>query len=408
MKLHGIKLEVINNQSTLSVQIDSESIEESVLWFSVEKQYEQHISADRYDPFLVGLVYSAMKFGEDIVIEGTVSKKLLHNLNQYVIPLIQSYSPDTKKITITATHVSSENFDGSGVGTGFSGGIDSFHTVYRHYELENDPEFKINSFLFLNVGAHGYDGDEITRTKFNNRYDYLRQYPDEVGVEFIAVDSNLPLFLKWGHQKIHSISGAAGILFLQKYYRRYYYASAGLRYAEAIKYADSYRDIDIGAYSDPIILPLLSTESTELVSDGMSHDRVEKTIDILNYEPVYRYLNVCVSGDDTHENCSICSKCSRTLMTLNSLGKLDDVKNLFDIEKYKTEVEHTYMSRQVHNQDDDPFAKSNVELAEANGISLPSKAEAALVTTLYKSKKKAVESMDEDTKIKLKNLLNKN
>lgn len=95
-------------------------------------------------------------------------------------------------------------------------------------------------------------------------------------------------------------------------------------------------------------------------------------------------------------------------MTLNSLGKLDDVKNLFDIEKYKTEVEHTYMSRQVHNQDDDPFAKSNVELAEANGISLPSKAEAALVTTLYKSKKKAVESMDEDTKIKLKNLLNKN
>ncbi len=407
MKLHGIKLEVINNQSTLSVQIDSESIEESVLWFSVEKQYEQHISADRYDPFLVGLVYSAMKFGEDIVIEGTVSKKLLHNLNQYVIPLIQSYSPDTKKITIKATHVSSENFDGSGVGTGFSGGIDSFHTVYRHYELENDPEFKINSFLFLNVGAHGYDGDEITRTKFNNRYDYLRQYPDEVGVEFIAVDSNLPLFLKWGHQKIHSISGAAGILFLQKYYRRYYYASAGLRYAEAIKYADSYRDIDIGAYSDPIILPLLSTESTELVSDGMSHDRVEKTIDILYYEPVYRYLNVCVSGDDTHENCSICSKCSRTLMTLNSLGKLEQVSGLFNVEKYKKEAEHTYICRQVHYQDEDPFAKSNVELAEKNNIELPNKAEAAIVAKLYQGKKVLADNLSDDKKQKIKSVLGK-
>lgn len=148
------------------------------------------------------------------------------------------------------------------------------------------------------------------------------------------------------------------------------HASAGLRYGEAIEYAHSYKDVDIGAYSDPMLLPLLSTESTELVSDGLSHDRVEKTTQIMEYEPVYRYLNVCVSGDDTHENCSTCSKCCRTLMTLNSLEKLDDVSHLFDVPKYKKQAEHTYMCRQEYKQDKDPFARSNVELAEANNASL--------------------------------------
>lgn len=97
--------------------------------------------------------------------------------------------------------------------------------------------------------------------------------------------------------------------------------------------------MDIGAYSDPRILRLLSTESTELILDGLSHDRVEKTTQIVEYEPVHRYLNVCVSGDDTHENCSIFSKCCRTLMTLNSLGKLDDVNHLFDVPIYKRQAE---------------------------------------------------------------------
>lgn len=407
MKLFNIKQSNENGQVKVSVNIESDNLKYSELWFSVEDQYKDYITTDRYDAFLVGLLYSAMMYGEDIKIDGKISRKLLYNINHYVIPLIHSYSPETTIIKVESNEVTNEAYRGEGVGTGFSGGIDSFHTIYRHYELEKDPAYKLNSFLFLNVGAHGYNGDEITRIKFEKRYDYLKEFPEETGLEFIAVDSNLPDFLEWGHQKIHSISGAAGILFLQKKYKRYLYASAGLRYGEAIQYAHSYKNLDIGAYSDPILLPLLSTESTELISDGLSSDRVEKTIEILNYEPVYRYLNVCVSGDDTHENCSICSKCSRTLMTINSLGKLDEVSDLFDIERYKSEAEHTYMCRQVHNQDQDPFAKSNVDLAQERNIDLPNKAEAAVITWIYNSKKLLVNKMTDDTKNKIKRLLGK-
>lgn len=406
MKLQNIKLENENGQVKVSVSIESDSLKFTDLWFSVEDQYKEYVTSDRYDPFLVGLVYSAMMYGEDIEIKGKVSRKLLYNINN-VIPLLHSYSPETSVIKVEADEVTSDAYQGEGVGTGFSGGVDSFHTIYRHYELEKDPRYKLNSLVFLNVGAHGYNGDEITATKFRKRYDYLKQFPEETGLEFIAVDSNLPDFLEWGHQKIHSISGAAGVLFLQRRYHRYLYASAGLRYGEAIQYAHHYKNLDIGGYSDPILLPLLSTESTELISDGLSCDRVEKTIEILNYEPVYRYLNVCVSGDDTHENCSTCSKCSRTLMTINSLGKLDEVSDLFDIKKYKNHAEHTYMSRQVHNQDEDPFAKSNVALAQERNVALPNKAEAAVFTWLYRSKKRLVSHMTEDTKQRIKGILGK-
>jgi hypothetical protein len=405
MNLSDMQVSYVDNEVKLTVQVDSEKKGRSDLWFSLNKEYEPFILADQYDPFMVAILYSAMRYKENIHIEGKVSKKLIYNINHYVIPLIQSYSPETSMIRVTAEEETTENYKGDGIGTGFSGGIDSFHTVYRHYELENDPDYKINSFLFLNVGAHGYDGDEMTQDKFENRYEYLKQFPEEVGLEFIAVDSNLPDYLEWGHQKIHSIVGAAGILFLQKKYKRYLYASAGLRYGEAIEYAHSYKDVDIGAYSDPMLLPLLSTESTELVSDGLSHDRVEKTTQIMDYEPVYRYLNVCVSGDDTHENCSTCSKCCRTLMTLNSLGKLDDVSHLFDVPKYKKQAEHTYMCRQVYKQNKDPFARSNVELAEANNVSLPGKSQAAIVTMLYRSKKRVGKSMSEERKARIKKLI---
>lgn len=407
MKLKNIRLKQENNQVKVSVDIESQQLKLNELWFSVESKYEDYVLANRYDPFLIGLLYSAMMYGEDIHVEGEVSKKLLYNMNQYIIPLIQSYSPQAQKVTVTAETVSTEDFKGKGIGTGFSGGVDSFHTVYRHYHLEQDTDYKLNSFLFLNVGAHGYNGDEDTKVKFKNRYNYLKQFPEETGLEFIAVDSNLPEFLEWGHQKIHSISGAAGILFLQKHYKRYLYASAGLRYGDAIKHAQDYQDLDIGAYSDPIILPLLSTESTELVSDGLAHDRIEKTIEIMNYEPVYRYLNVCVSGDDTHENCSTCSKCCRTLMTLNSLGKLDEVTNLFDVDRYKNKAEHTYLCRQVHSQDKDPFAASNVKLAKDKGVDLPSRVEAAVVAAAYKSKKKVGNHLSENTKQKVRALLGK-
>ena len=41
------------------------------------------------------------------------------------------------------------------VGTGFSGGIDSFATIYEHHEKPAPEGFKLTHLFFFNVGAHG-------------------------------------------------------------------------------------------------------------------------------------------------------------------------------------------------------------------------------------------------------------
>ncbi|MGB4243755.1 MAG: hypothetical protein WBK42_09410 [Dethiobacteria bacterium] len=370
MRIFNLKTTCNNSHIKLSVSIESKHLGLKELWFSTPVEYAYGLCKTRLDGFLVGMLYPAMQYGEDIQVEGCVSKKLLFNLNNYVIPLLMTFSPSIKQIKITAEETSAERFDCYGIGTGFSGGIDSFCTIYDRYELETDPDYKINSFLFLNVGSHGPFDEAKTKSKFLNRYNYLKAFPKKLGLEFIPLDSNLHLFHPWGHQKTHTLTSAAGVLLMQQWFKRYYYASSG-DYQEIINNGYKFKEIGIGMYCDPIILPLLSTESLEFISDGVQYTRTEKLLKILNYEPVYRYLNVCVSGDENHNNCSVCSKCCRTLMALNSLGKLDEFSQLFDIEKYKKKAELKYVCEQVLSQKRDPFARGNIELARQMGVSLP-------------------------------------
>lgn len=376
MKLYNMHHENIEGDTVLTVSINSESLGYKELWFSTPLKYSNSVAVDRYDAFLVGILYTAMMYGEDIYIEGTVSSLLLFNINNYVIPLILAYSNECRKIKVSCDKVTTEIYNSKGVGTGFSGGIDSFCTIYDHFEMEKDIHFKINSLLFLNVGSHGgskdLEGLEAVRVKFVARYSYLKEFTNEIGLDFIPVDSNLHLFHPWGHQKTHTLTSAAGVLLLQKKYNTYYYASSGLDYKDTIKYAYKYENISIGAFSDPILLPLLSTESLRFVADGVQYSRSEKTLRILDYKPVYKYLNVCVSGDDTHKNCSICSKCARTLFTVDSIGVLAKFSGLFDINKYK-DIEKKYIRQQVLKQARDPYANDNIELAKKYNIELPGK-----------------------------------
>jgi hypothetical protein len=375
MKLYDQRITILNGEIKLSVSIESDRIGHKELWFSTPEKYDKFLCKSRMDGFLVGMLFPAMQYGEDIHVSGCVSEKLLFNLNNNVIPLLKAFSPSSKIIKITASETNSSQFNGKGIGTSFSGGVDSFCTIYDYFEKENSPAFKINSLLFLNVGSHGYWGEadqlELARKKFLSRFEYLKKFSDEIGLDFISLDSNLHDFHPWGHQKTHTLTSASGVLILQKHFSKYYYSSSGVDYSDLLKNAPDYVEVDIGEYCDPILLPLLSTEDLEFLPIGCAYTRTEKINHILSYEPVQRYLNVCTSDNDDWKNCSTCSKCCRTLMTLNSLGKLEQFKNIFDIDKYKNKAERNYACLQVVHAKIDPFARGNVNLARQRGVKLP-------------------------------------
>lgn len=377
MKMIIKNLQVIESHGEvkLSVVLESDRLGKQELWFSTPVEYEGLLCKNRMDAFLVAMLFPAMQYGEDVHVYGEVSEKLFFNINKYVIPLLQAFSPSCKKIRVSAERVCTDSLKGKGVGSGFSGGVDSFCTIYDRFILENSSNYKINSLLFLNVGSHG-DGSgsdrlDSARRKFVQRYGRLKAFADEVGLGFIPMDSNVHFFHPWGHQKTHTLTSVAGVLNFQGFFSKYYYSSAGLNYSEMLADGRKYKDMDVGIYCDPLLLPLLSTESLEFIADGLEYSRTEKLLHILPYEPVQRFLNVCVSDADSWKNCSICPKCCRTLMTLELSERLDDFCQVFDIDKYKKKARLKYFCKQVALASKDSYALGNVMLAKAKGVKLP-------------------------------------
>lgn len=370
--LSELHTEQEEKNTKLVCNLNSDFWGENNLWFSVPSEYQNLFNSSSYDAFLVGLLYPAMKHNFDIEIKGAVSKKLFKNINSYVQAILCDYDDELSKIQITTETLVSDENKGKIVGTGFSAGIDSFCTFYERFEKEEDVDYKVNTLFFFNVGSHGPYGKENVVQKFNIRYDYLKKYTDSKNLPFIPVDSNLHLFHKeFGHQKTHPISLCSGVLAFSNSIKKYYISSA-LSYKNAKLFGANQFGFDLSEFSETYLLPLLSTENCELVSDGCQHTRSEKTAIVSEYKDAQKILNVCVNeGTAEAKNCSICPKCKRTLFTLESIGKIDLFSNVFELNKWK-KARFLYKCEQRVLYKKDPFAKDNVDCAIKNGKKVPS------------------------------------
>ena len=386
MILSNLRIEKRNDYSFLICDLDSKNFSEKTIWFSVPSEYSYMLTPNLYDPFLVALLFPAMDCGEEIIIKGNVSKKIYKNINSYVQKILITYANYLKKIKIEIQGFDSvKNKEKKLVGTGFSAGVDSFSTFYDHYVLEDDSEYKINTLFFFNVGSHGKFSNSNTQKRFNERYNFLKSFPKEIGIPYIPVDSNLHHFHeKYGHQKTHPISLIAPILVFQSVLSKYYVSNT-YNYYEEKKYAMETFDFDLAEFSEFYLLPLLSPDGLEIISDGGQYTRTEKESRIINYEPVKRYLNVCVRHDDGYlsvKNCSCCSKCLRTLMAYDSMDKLDELSYLFDLDIYRKQS-YKYKCRQVLDYKYSGFAKDNIDFAKKNKKALPPKIFAMVICAPY-------------------------
>lgn len=376
MILSNIRIENRNDYSFLICDVDSKNFSEKTIWFSVPSEYSYMLTPNLYDPFLVALLFPAMDCGEEIIIKGNVSKKIYKNINSYVQKILITYASYLKKINIEIQGYDTvNNKDKKLIGTGFSAGVDSFSTFYEHYVLEDDLEYKINTLFFFNVGSHGKFSNSNTQKRFNERYNFLKSFPKEIGIPYIPVDSNIHHFHeKYGHQKTHPITLIAPILVFQSVLSKYYVSNA-YNYYEEKKYAMGTFDFDLAEFSEFYLLPLLSPEGMEIISDGAQYSRTEKELRIINFEPVKRFLNVCVRHDDGYvssKNCSCCSKCLRTLMAYDSMNKLDELNNIFDLRIYRKNA-FKYKCQQVVDYKNSGFAKDNIDFAKTNKAKIPSK-----------------------------------
>lgn len=307
---------------TASVEIEVErpnAEERQTVWFKVPHRYKGAVTT-RSDAFAAAILPLAMVHGEPLEIRGELSYRLAYGLREY-LRVQSTWKPDTFKPVelrfASLVHVSPVSTTGA-VGTSFSGGVDSFHTLLTH--LPGRDGFEKHTVTHC-VMINGFDRDtDLDGTgSFGAMQRLYGRLLLQHGVELIVVRSNLLDLVGWLIQKQSFASFVtAPALLLGGLFERFFVAS-------------SYQFTLLGLYPDGSHLMLdhyLATEAMETIHDGGHLTRVEKTAALATWADTYHSLRVCFEKTSMSEdggtvlNCCRCEKCLRTMATLEVEGAL--------------------------------------------------------------------------------------
>ena len=327
MRLSNLRIEDAGEWVQLACDLNWNSNEpnpfrERTLWFKTKKENADFFSTRVYDPFLMTTYYMAMQYGQDLKIEGNVSKKLYRNLTNYVQYIWQDFSDELKPVKLTVEGFDVTEQDGNLIGASISCGVDSLSTLYDRFEKETDPEYRVNAVFYFNCGSLGDYYASHTESLYNARFKLNKSTADELGLPIYRVESNIhTLYSHTIEQRLGYIAIWSCILSMQRKIKRYYISSC-LSYEEIIKQHESRRGFDMDEFCGSYLLPLVQTEGLEMIYDGAQRKRTGKTENIADWSVAQKHMSVCVVEKETAENCSCCSKCLRTIYALDSLGKL--------------------------------------------------------------------------------------
>ena len=351
-------LSIENDTLTLRAKVSGGA--QGTCFFATPLENRDFVDENSSDCFLMGLLFTAMSMGCDLELKGCVSEKLLFHTRHFLIPMLDGFfEGELQPVEIRAESVRQTAYDeADAVGTGLSGGIDSFHTIKEFYQDYTGPAAdRINTLLFFNVGSHGM-GNDISRLqwleqKFHERNRKLAALAEELGLPLITVNSNVHAFIRSGHLQTSDLASLSATLFLGKKLRLYYLASAGINY-RSLMYGTSAKaqqhDIEkINEY----ILPHACTESFTAMSGGAALTRTQKTELICRDALVRKYLDVCGNQNAVVGNCSCCFKCRRTMLTLDILGLLDQFGGVFDLSKFDARERKRYIASLLNNRSSD-------------------------------------------------------
>lgn len=294
----------------------------TVLWFSVPEAQADYLTVGRADPFLLALLPAAMRGGHQIICEDPVSERLHYRLCNDLIPALASVGDWYHSIRITAPTTNQPYPNRDAVGTGFSGGVDSLFTIYRH---GTDSEYPLNYIAVFNSGV--FEGP-FHRDNFAEACGKAARFADEIGLKVVFVDTNFVEVLPERFLDVYSFRNLACALALQGLFSSYLLSSG--------HDAGNFRiDLHNAASFDPLTVFCTGTESLTFYNSGTEVKRWEK-LDALSHWPVsYKWLHPCIYGYAGEKNCGHCKKCARDLTTLYTLGALDLYDRVIDVEAYR-------------------------------------------------------------------------
>jgi hypothetical protein len=260
------------------------------------------------DAFLAALLLPAMALGEELVIDGPVSRRLLRSART-VMDIYAAWWGDRYRSVPLRCAATTQAVSAAGAGAAglyFTAGVDSFYSLLKDVELSADPVHeRVTHLLFANF-------ERCRGPAYDRLLDRLRRTARETSRQLVVIDTNVRSLTDrvtdW--PDYHGAALASVALALD-----------GLLGRCLIAASDHYGHLPpLGSH--PNLDHLWSTERLEIVHDGAEASRADKVArQIVRSQLALETLTVCWRSEPAH-NCGACEKCLRTMVTLELAGGL--------------------------------------------------------------------------------------
>lgn len=301
--IRDISTKVDGGFNVLSAYLDDDYI-----FFKVPEKFPLFLNAEW---FIAIALLDAMISGRDIEVDDRVpvSKAFLERFSE-LQSVFSCWNPRLKKVELKS-QVSDMDKGFDQVGSFFSAGVDSSHTLIRKHD-------EITHLIMLRVFDMGDDDESWAR-----RIERQTAFAAGQGKILIPGETNARDWtdgkgIAWGFAHGLLISSAGGNLGMKRLY-----VPSSHTYDHLFPWG-----------SHPLTDPMWSTESTRVIHHGSAARRTQKTRVILDNASVANNLQVCWNNID--RNCGNCSKCVRSMTAVYLLGKqVDSLPPLTDFGQLK-------------------------------------------------------------------------
>lgn len=334
---------------------------EKELYFEVEEKYGSYLVEENTDAFVFSLLYYCMHNQQNIVCEAPMTERLYYQLTNYFIPIMSCNDPMLAKINVKAELICWNTADSKlkARGCSVSGGVDSFYTIIKHMNCLEE-NYRLSHLVIGNVFGRYEKEEEKNRERYRKLLEKNQIIAKEMELPLVSIYTNIYEWFYPHYPNYHSLRTMSMILALKKMFSIYYFSNTySLEDFNIVPESHDSADYDL------LNVSIISDDGLTFYTSGTEMSRAEKTEYICDSQIVKRYLHVC---NIQNYNCSRCSKCKRTLTTLWTLDKLNNYKEIFDIEYYKREHRKTLITMVARKN---PYDREIFTLMKKKGKTIP-------------------------------------
>jgi exopolysaccharide biosynthesis predicted pyruvyltransferase EpsI len=263
-------------------------------------------SVYRGDAFVLAVLHHAMRHQRPLWVRGApVSRSLLVNLDRFQ-DVFQSWRRDLKKVDILCEEIDRRDEAGPDAIAGFSGGIDSCYTVYKHLVA---PEQRRLPRLRAALMVHGFDIPVEDDEAFERAFSRSRLILEDVDIELGSLKTNIRKVNTDWSSCSHGLALAAALTVFRGSF-------GGGIIASSVPY-----NCLVPWGTNPVSDWMMGADDFSIIHDGAEYSRLEKIRRIVDWPAAGDNTRFCWQHPSYHENCGTCRKCLITALMFYSLGR---------------------------------------------------------------------------------------